>query len=664
MNYRKLTDTEISSLEKQGCWSENWSTVLVKTNFSTDRITNVRFKGKVKLGLYKELLEIDKGILKQSGLYNSYIQDCNIDDNVYISSVNNLVGYDIETNVVIENLNTLAVSKENTFGNGTEIKILNEGGARELPIFDKLTSQIAYLIVNYRHDNLLIEKLRKMIERYVGTRKSGRGYIKRKVRIINSSVIRNVNIGECAQISGALLLEDGTIGSCKEDPAIIGEGVTAKKFIILSGSKIDGSSIINNCFIGQGVQIGKQYSAENSGFFSNSEAFHGEACSIFAGPYTVTHHKSTLLIAGLFSFYNAGSGTNQSNHMYKLGPVHQGILERGSKTGSNSYLMWPCRIGPFTVVIGKHNSNFDTKDFPFSYISEENGRSLLTPAFNLFTVGTCRDSTKWPARDRRKDPAKLDLINFEFFNPCIVGKIIRADKILRNMYEKTSKEKEYVSCNGIYILRFMLKKGSNYYNLAKKVYIGNEIVKRLEGISDTNSFETIKKRFKSESIDGCGEWIDISGMFAPKNTIENLLNTIRSGKIGTIDDLSDNLKKIHDNYIELAWAWCADLIKKELGVDFKEIEPQHIIKILNDWQVSAIKFNNIILKDAEKEFGTNSRISFGIDGDENIKIKDFEAVLGKYEENKFVNEIKKESKNIKEKADQIISVIKKLNNLL
>ena len=60
----------------------------------------------------------------------------------------------------------------------------------------------------------------------------------------------------------------------------------------------------------------KHYSAEHSVFFANSQGFNGEACSIFAGPYTVTHHKSTLLIAGMFSFMNAGSGSNQSNHMY------------------------------------------------------------------------------------------------------------------------------------------------------------------------------------------------------------------------------------------------------------------------------------------------------------------------------------------------------------
>lgn len=69
-----------------------------------------------------------------------------------------------------------------------------------------------------------------------------------------------------------------------------------------------------------------------------------------AGPFTVSMHKSSLLIAGMYSFLNAGSGSNQSNHMYKLGPIHQGIVERGSKTTSDSYILWPARVGAFQKI--------------------------------------------------------------------------------------------------------------------------------------------------------------------------------------------------------------------------------------------------------------------------------------------------------------------------
>ncbi|MCK4297224.1 MAG: DUF4954 family protein, partial [Candidatus Marinimicrobia bacterium] len=348
-------------------------------------------------------------------------------------------------------------------------------------------------------------------------------------------------------------------------------------------------AMLDHCFVGQRVQIGKQYSAENSAFFANSELFHGEACSIFAGPYTVTHHKSTLLIAGLFSFYNAGSGSNQSNHMYKLGPIHQGILERGAKTGSFSYMMWPCRIGAFTSVIGKHYSNFDTSDFPFSYIIESEGKSILIPTINLCTVGTRRDSVKWPARDRRKNPDKLDLINFELFSPYTIGKMMRGIKLLKDLYENSSEDQEYIKYNGVYIKRRKLKSGYENYEMAINIYIGNEVVKRLEGLSDAASFDAVLEKLKSEGIEGCGKWVDISGMLTPISSLDKLLDSIKSDRISSIDGLINRLKAIHKNYNETAWTWCVDLIQKQLGVDFKYITLHHITGIISKWKENSVK---------------------------------------------------------------------------
>ncbi len=83
---------------------------------------------------------------------NSDIFNCEIGDNVYISDVKLLSNYQIEDNVVIENVGQLAVEDKSSFGNGYELEILNEGGGRDLKIFDNLSSQIAYLLVLYRHD--------------------------------------------------------------------------------------------------------------------------------------------------------------------------------------------------------------------------------------------------------------------------------------------------------------------------------------------------------------------------------------------------------------------------------------------------------------------------------------------------------------------------------
>ncbi len=657
MDYRSLTEEEISILLSQGCLADKWSDISVKEEFSSANIWYTRFEGIITLGIYSGTIEADNGISRKCGIYNSHIRDCEIADNVLISDVKNLSNYIIEENVVIENVGSIITKEESTFGNGTEIEVLNEGGGRELPIFDRLSAQTGYLTVLYRHDKDFTDKILVLIRDYCESKRSNRGLIQTGARIQDSLIIRNVFVGSFATISGASLLEEGTIQSSNEAPAFIGEGVIAKKFIVLSGSRVDGGAILDKCFVGQGVKMGKQYSAENSVFFANCEAFHGEACSLFAGPYTVTHHKSTLLIASLVSFFNAGSGTNQSNHMYKLGPLHQGIFERGSKTGSFSYLLLPCHIGAFTVVMGKHYTNFDSADFPFSYISEEKGKSELTPAMNLFTVGTRRDIDKWPTRDRRKDPNKLDLIHYDLFSPYIVGKIINGINILNELADKTDKKQDYVNYKGINIHRLLLKTTRKYYEMALKLYIGQEVVKHIQGLDNNSTLIELRNMLTAQGTDGKSKWVDICGLFSPASKIDELVDLVKACKIRSIDELNESFTSIYNNYNKYAWLWCSDLISQETGEKPENIPADSLIQIITDWKTNAIKLNNMILKDAEKEFDPGSKIGFGIDGDADTMDRDFQAVRGVYDNNKFVTSLQKESKGIEEEANRLIAIL-------
>jgi NDP-sugar pyrophosphorylase family protein len=660
MTYRNLTKEETEKLISRNCTSENWSGITVSEGFTPDSISNTRFDGIVKLGVIKGSIEAEKNVVKPCGIFNSSISNCEIGDNVHISDVRILKNYKIEENAVISNVGSLIVTEDTTFGNGTEIEVLNEGGGRELPIYDNLSSQIAYLTVLYRYDKDFTDKILGLIKDYCESKRSDKGLIQSGARILDSLIIRNVNIGSYATLCGASQLEEGTIKSCVEAPVFIGTGVIARHFIILSGSTVDGGVVIEKCFIGQGVKMGKQYSAENSVFFANSEAFHGEACSLFSGPYGVTHHKSTLLIATLVSFFNAGSGTNQSNHMYKLGPLHQGILERGSKTGSFSYLLLPCHIGAYTAVVGKHFANFDTSDFPFSYISEEKDRSVLTPAMNLFTVGTRRDIDKWPSRDRRKDPVKLDLIHFELFSPYIVGKIVNAINILNELAEKTVTKQDYVNYKGIGIHRLLFKTTRKYYEMALKIYIGQEVVKRLKDPDKYSSLSDIRDMLLTGDSDGTGRWADICGMFSPLSKIDELINNVHTGKIGSVDELNEFLITVHSNYEKYAWTWCLDLICQQTGVKPYNITAENLIQIIADWKENAVKLNKMILKDAEKEFGAGSKIGFGIDGNPEVRDLDFKSVRGEYDHNKFVVSLQNENKEIEEKADSMLAILEKL----
>jgi hypothetical protein len=440
----------------------------------------------------------------------------------------------------------------------------------------------------------------------------------------------------------------------------VGENVIAKNFIILSGSKVDGGALVDKCFVGQGVEIGKQFSAENSLFFANSEAFHGEAVSIFGGPYTVTHHKSSLLIAGMYSFYNAGSGTNQSNHMYKLGPVHQGILERGSKTGSFAYLLWPCRIGAFSVVMGKNLASFDTSDFPFSYINVDNERSILTPGMNLFTVGTRRDGEKWPKRDKRKDPVKYDLINFEFLSPYIIEKVFGSLDILQELYEKASKKQETVFYKGIRIKRLMLKSTRKYYEMAVNVFMGNQVIHRLEKISGSPSIYSIKQALAPGSGPVPKKWLDLSGMIASEQAIQKLLGDITSGTVNNLEKITSGLEQIHASYEDDAWNWTTHMLAERYDLDVKKITADQLLELVSRWESESIKLDKMILNDASKEFDISSKIGFGLDGDEETRDLDFEAVRGIPDENKFIIGIKEEIIQTGQKAADLKLMIQGL----
>ena len=660
MAFRKLTETEIKILEDSSCSCENWDLIQVDNQFNPAHVKNVNFSGEVTLGIFEKPIPFTGGIKKQSGIFNCTIHNCRIGNNSFISNVNTLANYTVEDNVIIENVNSIIVTGENSFGNGTELEILNEGGGRDLKIYDNLSAQTAYLMVLYRHNDKLIKNLNEIIDEYTHVKISAIGFIKEGSLISNCNCITNVNVGAYSTITGAAKLEDGTIVSCREAPVFIGNGVTASKFIIQSGSTITNFVLLEKCFIGQSVTLGKQFSAENSAFFANCEGFHGEAVSLFAGPYTVTHHKSTLLIAGLFSFYNAGSGSNQSNHMYKLGPLHQGILERGSKTGSFSYLLWPSRVGAFSAVIGKHYTNFDSSDLPFSYISEEEGKSILTPAMNLLTVGTKRDCEKWPARDKRKDPVKLDLINFDLFSPYTVGKMVKGSNILHELYSNAPKEQEFVSYNGLSINRLMLRTAIKYYEMGIKIFIGKTIINKLQSSGTDLTFDELVKFIKPEK-NSDKQWIDVSGLLTPADSVEALVEKINNGEINNISVLADELKSLYNNYTCNEWEWAVNLIESRFNKVLSEFTKIDFVKIINDWKENSVKLNNMIAKDAMREFDQSAKIGFGIDGNSEQRDQDFESVRGTYDNNKFVKQLKSENNETIEKANQVIKFIENLS---
>jgi len=659
--YRSLSQEEISSLTNQGCSCSDWSKLQVAEGFDAGRVRATHFCGDVKLGVFDKDVSFFGGVTKPTGISNATICNCIIGNNVYISQIRNYIAnYIIEDDVVIDNIDLLATEGESSFGNGKEVAVVNEAGGREIPIYDNLSAHTAYVIAFYRHRPIVIEKLRKMIASYAASVTSSIGLVAAGARIVNCRIIKNVKIGPASVIEGVNRLENGSINSCPQDPIYIGSGVFAENFIVCSGSKISDGTIIAECFVGQGTVLSKQYSAESSVFFANCGGFHGEACAIFAGPYTVTHHKSTLLIAGLFSFLNAGSGTNQSNHMYKLGPVHQGVVERGSKTASDSYMLWPAKVGAFTVVMGRHYRNSDTSDLPFSYLVEHEDESHLAPGVNLRSLGTVRDARKWPKRDRRKNPKKLDLINFKLLSPYTIQKMINGRDLLCKLKSTSGETSDYFTYHSVKIKNTSLDRGIKLYQIGIDKFLGNCLLKHLEDKQFKNAGQ-LRAAMQPKTNVGPGKWVDLAGLLAPEAAVQEILSDIENDTIGTLEQVDERFRLIYENYPQYEWAWAVDVLQKNLAKTIDEITPDDIIALTKKWKDAVLELDHLLYADARKEFAATAQIGFGIDGDEQIKHSDFAGVRGTFEEVSFVSEIKKHMAAKTELGNELIS---RMENLL
>ena len=660
--YRPLAPEEIDRLKAQMCTAADWSRIEVAEDFSTEHVSHTRFSGRIRIGSFKKEFILAGGMKKHSGLYHATLHNVTVGDDCCIENVKNYIAnYEIGRGTFIENVDIILTDGESSFGNGVEVSVLNETGGREVMIYDRLSAQQAYIMALYRHRPGLVSALRELIGDYVKSVTSSTGRIGSDVMIADAGYVKNVRIGDCCKIEGTARLKNGSINSNPDAPVHVGVGVIGDDFIISSGSSVEDGVTFSRCFIGQACRLGHTYSASDSLFFSNCQGENGEACAIFAGPFTVTHHKSTLLIAGMFSFMNAGSGSNQSNHMYKLGPIHQGIMERGAKTSSDSYLLWPARIGAFSLVMGRHVSHPDTSNLPFSYLIEQQGTSYIFPGVNLKSVGTIRDAKKWPKRDGRTDPDRLDCVNYNLLSPFTIQKMFNAVRILRKIMSASGDMFDVYSYMGAKIRNSSLKKGLRYYNMAINKFLGNSIIKRLEGIR-LDSDDSIRDRFRPDTGKGGGDWVDVSGMIAPKAEVESLMDDIEHGWITDVEQLHSRFLDMHSHYYEYEWTWAYGRIRSFYGVSPEDMTAEDVIRIVEQWKDAVVGLDRMVYEDARKEFSLSSMTSFGADGDADTRSLDFAEVRGcQFESNPFVMETLDHIRRKTALGDELISRLRNIS---
>lgn len=591
-NYRQLTEEEINVLENNSCWAEDWTAVSVAEDFRPNYMHRVMLYGTVNIGAFEKNVEVSKGFLKHSGINNATLRNVTVGDNCLIENISNYINnYVIGEDCLISNICTLETAEGATFGQGNLISVLNEVGDGNLVLFNNLNSQFAAFMVHHFNDKELKGYIRRLISEDIRHTMPDVGTIGDRVKIINTKEITNTIIEDDCEINGAARLSDCTILSTPQANVFIGTGVICENSIIAEGASIINSVKMQDCFVGEACTLSNGFTASASVFFANSYMSNGEACAAFCGPFTASHHKSSLLIGGEFSFYNAGSATNFSNHAYKMGPMHYGTLERGCKTASGAYLLMPAHIGTFSVCFGKLMYHPDTRKLPFSYLIAYGDTMYLAPGRNITTVGLYRDIRKWPKRDVRPQGSVKSIVNFDWLSPFSVGEIIKGKKILERLREASGDDVSTYNYHEYVINASSLRKGIKYYDIALRIYMG-AVLKRVLKKDPT---------LQPPSVDtGKGDWNDLAGLLLPASEEQRLVDDIKNGEIETIQEVLDRFKEIDANYRDYQWTWTYQLICDYYGLD--EITLQDAERVHGDYIAARRAWIAEIRKDAEKEF--------------------------------------------------------------
>ena len=554
--YRLTSAAEREALSHRGCYAEEWDRVLVSMDFCTDQLRNVRFEGSATIGSKTRISD---------------------------STISN---YHIGSNCIIDDVLRMECRHDSSFGEGVSVAAVNENGGRSALIYRELTAQIAYLMTIMRNRPKMVERLKTLVEERARKRVSNMGRVGDNSTVLGARFIRETIIEDDCRVEGVSHLENGTIGS----RSYVGIDVRARNFIIDNDAHVSGASSIERAFIGERSVVDNGFTAIDTLMFANCHFENGEAASVFAGPFTVSHHKSSLLIAGIFSFFNAGSGTNQSNHLFKSGAVHQAVHQRGSKFGSSAYVMSPAIEGPYTVILGRHTRHHDTQDMPYSYLIEESGQSVLMPALSLKSYGTVRDIEKWKSRDRRT--VKRDNICFEEHNPFVTGKMLRGVDALTRLLDGNPEAKSY-NYNRTIIKAPMAERGVKLYNSAIAAALGAML-----SMGD----------YRSKNYDGT-EWIDVAGQYLPLGVVEDIMADIAE-RGATLDAVEVRFDALMSEYNDMAAAYAYGVLGQLMGYAPTDDEVGDVIASAQNIQRSM---REVTESDRMRDSGFDMMVGYGYD---------------------------------------------------
>lgn len=652
---RHLTSDEIISLQANHCSATDWSKILVSDDFTPCSYERVTFRGECILGSTRgETRALSQFQSRPTGIYHATIDHCIIEDNVYIAHIGNAIShYHIGEGTIISDLFSLTFSEGAICGLGTTVSVLDETGGRSIRIDRSLSAAAAYCVVFGKADQGLQRAWNEAIERSLVDFKKrtslGHSFIGKRCFIARSGRLTNVVLEDACMIEGASSLSDMYLQS-----KVHLQGSIKADGVIVSHDTLLEDCSLHHCYVGEGCRIDGGFSAHDSLIFANCILSNGEVAASFLGPHTVTMHRSTLLIGGAFSFFNAGSGTNQSNHHYRLGPIHYGVLERGVKCSSDSYVLWPAHIGAFSKVVGRLYRHPATQSFPFSLLNSNGGEMEMQPAVTIGHVGTWRDLEKWPQRDNRTATMPEDAVSYSLWQPAVMYSVWQGWHLLSQAQELASRGKSYHHLmGGCIVSPEDIAHGLGLYQALLYAYIGR-VLSQQKNLCWEDLLDLLARKEKGATP---SRFLDLMGFPLAESSYLNWCNMIQNRSL-TTHEIQQELQSLA-LMPEEEFDWVLQLLRALLSDDLE----QNLLHLLEEIPQCELLLQKKIASDGKKELlASRANVGFGLlpTAEEAFPCQaDFKVIRGHLVEQDFVGKLKNSFEEHIKRARQLLDSLRR-----
>jgi hypothetical protein len=662
INFYALTLAQINILIRNGNQADDWSNILVSKKFDATLIKNCTFYGLNRIGNLSSQYHEFHDFRIIEGIYNSTIISCDIGNNVCIDNVNYMSRYIIDDEAIVVNVNEMATTDIAKFGNGILkegeedekkrmiIEVCNENGGRYIIPYDGMLAGDAFIWSKYRDDTVLLDKLKKITEKKFDKQRGHYGQVGKRTVIKNTKIIKDVHIGSDAYIKGANKLKNLTINSDEKRTSQIGEGCELVNGIIGYGCRIFYGVKAVRFITASHSQL--KYGARliNSYLGNNSTISCCEVLNSMIFPSHEQHHNNSFLCASLIMGQSniAAGATIGSNHNSRSADGEI-VAGRGFWPGLCVSLKHNSKFASFTMIAkGDYPAELHIP-LPFCLISNDVSKDqlIVLPAYWFMYNMYALERNAWKYHQRDKRILRTQNIEFDYLAPDTINETFDAITFLKKQPFNKSGEATVLDWENSKRETTIIKakEALEVYNNIILVYGCTILLNHIKK-NKINNFNSLKSSLVASAKRV--SWINIGGQLIQHNAIEQLKKDIKKNKITSWDQVhafyEKQGKKYEADKVEHAFASLLEI----LNVKSTDFNKQLLLETLGKFIAIKEKMTKDIFNTRNKDY-TNPFRKMIYDNN-----KEMLEVMGKIEENSFINEQLKGFEKLKKETEALI----------